>query len=181
VPTVLRLALRVSAHAFMNYIVVGCRRPIACWRGSSRFDAMARHGLVVFARTCSTQISDIEHGRNRSLCVSLAVQPGWSGVRRCACFEVAKCDGIWPGSQVAQPRKTPPDLGTQLYTMSRRSSSINIHQCRTYALSVFVCLRIALKGDTVIWGSNRHPVHALTEMAVIWCLKCEPENPIADT
>jgi hypothetical protein len=135
----------------MNYIVVlGCRaahrvarlEPAGC-HGSPRISLYSRERAHSGLQT-SSMVATVR-------CVShLAVQPGWPGVRLCACFEVA--DGIWPGSQVAQPRKTPPDLGTQLYTMSR-SSSMNIHQCRTYALSIF-CLLGELHSicDTVILG-----------------------------
>jgi hypothetical protein len=62
----------------------------------------------------------------------VAVQPGWSACAQCACFEMAERDGMWPGGEVAQPRKPPPDLGTQPFTMPQRSP-VSIYTRRTYA------------------------------------------------
>jgi hypothetical protein len=97
----------------------------------------------------------------------VAVQPAGLACVRCACFEVAERDGIWAGGEVAQPRKAPPDLGTQPFTMPQRSPSVNIHTDARTRHPLSVCLRIAHSGcDTVILRPYRPPVHGPYEIAV---------------
>jgi hypothetical protein len=62
----------------------------------------------------------------------VAVKPGDLACDQCLSRwpNVTACGPVW---QVAQPRKPPPDLGTQPFTMPQRSPSVNLYTRRTYA------------------------------------------------
>jgi hypothetical protein len=64
--------------------------------------------------------------------VSHVASPAGLACVRCACFEMAECDGMWPGGEVAQPRKPPPDLGSQPRDAATITECQSIHG-RTYA------------------------------------------------
>jgi hypothetical protein len=109
----------------MNYIMLlrAAGHYIGCWRGSNRPDVAAGSPQLVCIRSIDPQTVNWSHYRSL-LCVSSSRTAANLALRSvCVCFEVAKCDGIWPG-QVAQPRKPPPDLGTQPFATI---ISINIH------------------------------------------------------
>jgi hypothetical protein len=79
---------------------------------------------------------------------------------------MAERDGMWPG-EVAQPRKPPPDLGTQPFTMPQRSPSVNLYtDARTRDPFPFAC-ELGTQDVMLHFGAPGHAVHGPYEIAVI--------------
>jgi hypothetical protein len=72
---------------------------------------MTRHGLICIQENAGAH-SQLEAVSMVAIDRFVSHVSRLAGLVRCACFEMAECDGMWPG-EVAQPRKPPPDLGNQ--------------------------------------------------------------------
>jgi hypothetical protein len=77
---------------------------------------------------------------------------------------MAERDGIWPG-EVAQPRKPPPDLGTEQPSRCRNDHRVSINTRDARTRDPFpVCLRIGHSGRDAAFFEALFPVHGPTKL-----------------
>jgi hypothetical protein len=93
----------------------------------------------------------------------VADRPAGLACVQCACFEVAERDGMWAGGEVAQPRKAPPDLGTNCFDAATITEATYTNAAVRAIRFPFACIAHTGFAIRSFRGPYRHLVHGLTK------------------
>jgi hypothetical protein len=128
-PAVLPIDAPRDAHQSLHHRVQGCRAAGAgeARTGGFRHDSPRIH-LYSGERRSTLSTRGSQCGLNRSLFVSHVIR--LAGLVRCACFEMAECDGCGPARWLSHANRLP-DLGNQPLRSQKITECQSIRDART--------------------------------------------------